>query len=578
MWRLLIVTFVFTSNFLLTKSISVNVPDDAWWKDILIYQIYPRSFMDSDGDGIGDLNGITSRLEHIRESGASALWLSPIYKSPQVDFGYDISDFTDIEPDFGNLGDFRQLVNRAKSLGLRVFLDLVPNHSSDQHDWFKKSVRRIKPYDDYYIWRDGKIINGTRFPPSNWLSSFGGPSWEWNEIRGQYYYHQFAVAQPDLNYRNPQVRKEMENVIRFWMDQGVDGFRIDAIVHLFEDESLRDEPLSRRPGVRPDEYDYLEHIYTRDLDEIYDVAADWHKLAEEYSRVHKTASKYMIVEAGIDIALNVRYYDVGVDPFNFIFTLEIHDDSPPSTYVEKIQSWLDNVPHGNVPNWVTGNHDNSRVASRFGRDGERADQITMIALLLPGITVIYNGDEIGMRDRPMSYEETVDPAGCNAGPERYSTHSRDPARTPFQWDNTTSAGFSTNRRTWLPVNDNYHYLNLLSQQENPVSHFNIFKSLARLKRTALLRLGQTEVSTDKHDKVLGLVRRLPHRAPLALVINMVNEPIALDLRSWMHLPDNMNIYAASVHSDLPVGASVRTFDFILPGAAAVVLSGPDLFV
>ncbi|XP_014233426.2 maltase 1-like [Trichogramma pretiosum] len=553
---------------------AVELPDNPWWKNILIYQVYPRSFMDSDGDGIGDLNGITSRLEHIRETGATAFWLSPINKSPQKDFGYDISDFTAIDPQFGTIDDFRALMKRAKSLGLKVLMDLVPNHSSDQHEWFKKSVRRVKPYDDYYIWRDGKMVDGVRSPPSNWLSSFGGSSWEWNEERGQYYYHQFATAQPDLNYRNPALKKEMEKVLLFWLEQGVDGFRIDAVVHLFEDEQMRDEPLSRRPGFNSDEYEYLDHIYTRDLDETYGVIAEWRKLMNDFAREHKTQAKYGILEAGNVLSLNMKYYDSGMDPFNFMFTLDIHKDTPPEEYVQRIQELLANIPYGQLPNWVIGNHDQPRVATRFGR----ADQMSMLALMLPGLTVIYNGDEIGMVDRPLSWEETVDPAGCNAGPEKYNQRSRDPARTPFQWDNTTNAGFSFGRKTWLPVHENYHHLNLLDQQQAPISHFKTFKRMIRLKQSELVQTGFTEISTSLDGQVLGLVRRLPHRSPLVLLINFSEDMIFLDLVEWMHLPERLNIYATNVESNLRLGATVFTENFLLPAAASVVLAGDDLDV
>ncbi|KAL7288039.1 hypothetical protein TKK_0017835 [Trichogramma kaykai] len=565
MRAIVVIVNLFIIQFL--TLILAATPESSWWKNILVYQIYPRSFMDSDGDGIGDLNGITSRLEHIRETGATAFWLSPIYQSPQKDFGYDISDFTAIDPQFGTIDDFRALVRRAKSLGLRVLMDLVPNHSSDQHEWFKKSVKGIKPYDDYYIWRDGKIVNGVRSPPNNWISIFGGPAWTWNEERGKYYYHQFVAEQPDLNYRNPGLRNDMNNVLRFWLEQGIDGFRIDAIIHLFEDEKLRDEPLSRRPGFNSDEYEYLDHIYTHDLDEMYDVVDEWRQLMDDFSRQNKSATKYAIVEG-----TSLKFFDHGVDPFNFMMTGEFNKNTNPEYCARRINEYLSQIPYGNMPNWVVGNHDGSRVASRFGR----ADQMSMLALMLPGLTVIYNGDEIGMVDRPLSWEETVDPAGCNAGPEKYNQRSRDPARTPFQWDNTTNAGFSFGRKTWLPVHENYHHLNLLDQQQAPISHFKTFKRMIRLKQSQLVQTGSTEISTSDDGRVLGLVRRLPHRSPLALLINFSEDTIILNLMKWMHLPERLNIYAASVESNLRVGAMVRPGNFLLPAAASVVLAGDDL--
>ena len=544
-----------------------------WWENSIIYQVYPRSFKDSNGDGIGDLNGIASKLEHIRDAGAKALWLSPIYSSPQVDFGYDISNFTDVDPNYGTLKDFDNLVAKAKALGLKVLLDLVPNHSSDQHEWFKKSVKRIKPYDNFYVWKDGKVgPNGKRLPPNNWISIFTGPAWTWNEERKQFYYHQFASAQPDLNYRDPILRKEMENVLTFWLDRGVDGFRIDAIIHLFEDALLRDEPRSNRPGVLPDDYDYLIHLYTKDQDEIYNLTSSWRQLMDKHSETHKSDKKYAIVEAGSPLPLMMKYYTVGVDPFNFMFIGALNNNSRASDYVREIRTWMDNMPIGNSANWVIGNHDNRRVASRLGYNSNRADQLSMLATILPGITVIYNGDEIGMVDRHMTFEETVDPAGCNAGRDRYESKSRDPARTPFQWDNTTSAGFSTNPKTWLPVHQNYKTLNLAAEKVAVTSHFKVFQTLAKLKKSLTVRTGQLEISTDKNNTVLGVVRRLPYYAPVVLLINISDKAVKLDLRPWLHVPDSMRIHAASVKSGLKEQI-VKTGEILLPGAASVVLGG-----
>lgn len=571
MWRVIL------SGLALIAIHQTEVNSAEWWDNSIIYQVYPRSFKDSDGDGVGDLNGITSKLEHIRDTGATALWLSPIYESPQVDFGYDISNFTRIDPQYGTLDDFHQLIEKAKSLGLRVLLDLVPNHSSDQHDWFKKSINKVKPYDKYYVWRNAKTSeNGTRLPPNNWLSIFGGPAWTWNEKRKQYYYHQFASAQPDLNYRDSKLRAEMDNVIKFWLDQGIDGFRVDAIIHMYEDKNFRDEPLSNLPGIPPDDYLYLTHPYTKDQNETYNIITRWRKIMDDHSAAHETDKKFGIVEAGSPLPLQMKYYAHGMYPFNFMFTAEFNKNSKPSEIASKVKELLVNIPRGESTNWVVGNHDISRTGSRYGP--KRIDQMSMLAAVLPGITVIYNGDEIGMLDRPMSWEETVDPAGCNAGPERYEQKSRDPARTPFQWDNTTSAGFSTNPETWLPVNENYVERNLKQQETDKVSHFKVFQAIAKLKSTSeVVKSGQLEISDD-NDKVLGVVRRLPHRVPIALLINVTDEPVKLNLATWLHLPDTVKVYAASVGSGLNVGQRVKTSHFELPPSATVILAGRNLSV
>lgn len=553
-----------------TLALGVQSISNDWWRDAIIYQIYPRSLKDSNGDGIGDLNGITSKLAHIKDIGADALWLSPIYSSPQVDFGYDISNFTDIDPQYGTLADFTKLVNQAKALGLKVLLDFVPNHSSDQHPWFKKSIQRIKPYDDFYIWRDGKIVNGVRKPPNNWLSIFKGSAWEWNSQRGQYYYHQFAIGQPDLNYRNKDLRQAMNDVLTFWMDRGVEGFRVDAILHLFEDEKLRDEPRSNIPNVPVDEYLYLNHIYTRDLNETYEIARDWRNLLDDYASKHKTDSMFLIVEASLTPPIMKKYFESGCNPFNFMFVNDFNASSTAVDFKRAIDRWLDNVPKGNVSNWVTDNHDNHRSGSKFGE--KKSDMITMLALTLPDISVIYYGDEIGMLDKNLTWEETVDVAGCNLGPDRYYLASRDPSRTPFQWDNTTSAGFSSNKTTWLPVHENYKNLNLANQKIEPISHYKVFKAMTMIKKKLpIFRRGSVDVILITKD-ILGVVRRLEGSSPVALLINMGIKDQVVDAHSWLNIPEELVTYTASVNSQIKPNTRVNTSTLKLPGSASILLA------
>lgn len=405
----------------LVASNSIQEEGKDWYKNSLVYQIYPRSFKDSNGDGIGDLKGITSKLNHVVDIGVDAIWMSPIFTSPQKDFGYDISNFTDIDEEYGTLADFDELVARAKSLGLKVILDFVPNHSSDQHQWFKNSIKRVKPYDEYYIWRDARSINGSRTEPNNWLSAFGGSAWEWNEERQQYYLHQFVAGQPDLNYHSAALRNEMKNVLTFWMNRGVEGFRIDAINHMYEDSRFLDEPRSGKPNTPENDYDYLDHIYTKNLPETYDVLKTWRELLDHHSEGADT--KMILTEAYADFDLTIKYYLSGSTvPFNFMFMGDLNKKSSAADFKRYIDRWMNNMPSGAeyVPNWVVGNHDNHRAATRF--EG-RADQLSMLALVLPGVSVIYNGDEIGMVDRFFTYLETKDPAGCNAGPDRYC-HNR----------------------------------------------------------------------------------------------------------------------------------------------------------
>ena len=559
--------------FALFALLVVAEPSTDWYKrGTVLYQIYPRSFKDSNGDGIGDLNGITSKLEHVKDIGAKAVWLSPIFSSPQVDFGYDISNFTNIDSDYGTLADFDRFVAKARYLRLKVILDFVPNHSSHEHPWFNKSIQRIKPYDEYYVWRDAKIVNGNRHPPNNWLSNFGGSAWEWNDLRQQYYLHQFARGQPDLNYHSERLNQEMMNVLTFWMNRGVDGFRIDAINHLFEDPNFRDEPKANVPGVPDDDYDSLLHIYTKNLNETYEVLKRWRKLLDDHSDNSNSESKITLTEAYANHEQTVKYYTSGVTPFNFMFIGELNNQSSAADFKRLIDRWVSSVPKGKVSNWVVGNHDNHRVATRFGT--RRADQISMLSMLLPGIAVIYNGDEIGMEDRNFTYKETIDPPGCNAGPERYYIKSRDPERTPYQWDNTISAGFSTTNVTWLPVHSNYKYLNLAAQKQAAVSHYKVFKALAALKDKSAVAHSYLNV-LELSKNVLAVVRSIGSRAAV-LLINFSETSVTVNVKSVLNVPSDLLVYTSSVGSEVVIGTRVDSANIRLPGAASVVYTTPNL--
>ncbi|KAK9296542.1 hypothetical protein QLX08_009492 [Tetragonisca angustula] len=549
--------------------------DINWYKNIIVYQIYPRSFKDSNGDGIGDLNGITSKLEHVVDIGAKAVWLSPIYKSPQVDFGYDISNFTDVDPSYGTLADFDRLIAKAKKLKLKVIMDFVPNHSSNQHPWFQKSIRKVKPYDAYYIWRNAKIVNGKRQPPNNWLSNFGGSAWQWNDVRKQYYLHQFAAAQPDLNYRNAALNQEMKNVLSFWMNRGVDGFRIDAINFMFEDAKFRDEPRSNKTGIPKDDYDSLVHIYTKDQNETYVTLQGWRKLMDEHLNHTKSDPKLILTEAYTTHDLTIKYYNAGSNvPFNFMFINQLNNESSAMDFKSLIDKWVKTVPKGKVPNWVVGNHDNHRVATRFGR--RRAEQIIQMSMILPGISVIYNGDEIGMVDRNFTYSETVDPAGCHAGRNRYYLKTRDPERTPYQWNNSTSAGFSTKAKTWLPVHPNYKNLNLKAQKKVYYSHYQHFKSSANLKKQAVVARGSLKVIIYPRYKILSISRTLGFDTVVTL-FNFDKVSVTLDAKTALPFPSDLVVHTVIGASDFRLGTIISTDSITLPESSAIVFTTPNLF-
>lgn len=331
------------------------------------------------------------------------VWLSPIFKSPMVDFGYDTQDYREIHPEYGTMEDFENLIKKAKQVGVKIILDFVPNHTSDESEWFKQSIDGIPPYDNYYVWNDGipNSVTGKKDPPSNWLSAFRYSAWEWNEVRQQYYLHQFAIAQPDLNYRNPAVVKEMKEVLKFWLAKGVSGFRIDAVPFMYEIEAdpitggYKDEPRNPAPETCPDSNDhcYLQHVYTQDQPETYDMLYQWRELCEEFKKEHGGDTRILMTEAYTSLPNIVRFYGNGQRngshvPFNFELISKVNGNSTAKDFNDRIQDWFDAMPNDNriYANWVMGNHDNKRLASRYPK---RADLINMLLQTLPGIAVTY---------------------------------------------------------------------------------------------------------------------------------------------------------------------------------------------
>ncbi|MQA89470.1 MAG: DUF3459 domain-containing protein [Gemmatimonas sp.] len=441
----------------------------VWWQRGIVYQIYPRSFQDSNGDGIGDLPGITSRLDHFRWLDVDAVWISPIYPSPMADFGYDVADYTDIHPIFGTLDDFDRLLEEAHGRGLKIILDFVPNHTSVEHPWFKESRSSWdNPKRDWYIWQDPALDGG---PPNNWLSNFGGPAWTLDEETGQYYYHAFLPEQPDLNWRNPEVVNAMLDVLRFWLDRGVDGFRVDVIWHLIKDEHFRDNPENPdwSPGDNP--YDAVVSLYTADRPEVHDIIVHMRRLFDEYE------GRVLIGETYLPVERLVHYYgedQAGVHlPFNFQLILADWDAANVS---QLIQEYEEALPAGGWPNWVLSNHDQHRIASRVGL--EQARVAAMMLLTLRGTPTLYYGDEIGMRDVEIPAELVQDPWEKNVPGKGLG---RDPERTPMQWSREPNAGF-TRGVPWLPVSKEYPSTNIEAQRDDPHSMLSLYRRLIDLRR------------------------------------------------------------------------------------------------
>lgn len=556
---------------------SVTAQKD-WWESASFYQIYPRSFQDSNGDGIGDLNGITSRLGYLKSLGVTAFWLSPIYPSPMADFGYDISNFTDIHPSFGTMDDFKRLVDEAKKLQLRIILDFVPNHTSDEHEWFKKSVKGENGYKDFYVWQDAKP-GSDQAPPNNWVAAWYGSAWQWNEDRQQFYLHQFHKKQPDLNYRNPAVVQAMKDVLRFWLDQGVDGFRIDAVPWLFETVGFPDEPLSGQ-STDPLSQNYLNHIYTLDQPETVDMVYQWRELMEQYKKEHNTSTKILMTEAWSSLDVVKTYFNDSNNrqgsqmPFNFQLIMRLDQNSKASDFKVVIDSWIDIIPPGHVPNWVLGNHDKRRVSSRMGGD-HMVDIMAMIELTLPGITVTYQGEEIGMHDVDISWADTKDPAACQLTEETYQEGTRDPARTPFQWDASVNAGF-TNATVipWLPLAPDYPLVNVKVQQESKQnSHLKVFLELMKLRATNTLIWG-SYTSLVLGNNVYAIMRAFPNDKRTFVVLTNIGSTVETVDATKLdgNIPTDLVFRVVCTSSKHVVGETVSAKNIEMQPYEAVVLS------
>lgn len=440
-----------------------------WWQSGVIYQIYPRSFQDTDADGVGDLNGITRRLDYLADLGIDAIWISPVYPSPMADFGYDVADYTDIDPLFGTLADFDALLSAAHARGLKVILDFVPNHTSQAHPWFADSrASRTSPKRDWYIWRDPAPDGG---PPNNWLSEFGGSAWDYDAATGQYYYHAFLAAQPDLNWRNPAVVAAMHDVLRFWLDRGVDGFRIDALWHVIKDDAFRDNPPNPdfRPGMNP--HSQLTQLYTGDRPELMEVIAAFRALADSYG------ARVLIGEAYLPLDRIAAYYGTQNDgvhlPFNFTLLTAPWRAAELGALIAAYEAA---IPEGGWPNWVLSNHDRPRVCGRLGPDQARV--ATMLLLTLRGTPTLYYGDEIGMAQVEIPPERIRDPYEKNVPGLGLG---RDGARTPMQWDDGPFAGFST-VEPWLPLAPDFTEVNVKAEQGEAGSMLTLTRALLALRR------------------------------------------------------------------------------------------------
>ena len=524
--------------------------DQTWWKHAVVYEIYPRSFQDSNGDGVGDLNGITQRLDYLQGLGIDAIWIAPMYPSPQVDFGYDISDYENVDPQYGTLADFDRLQAEAKKRGIRICLDMVLNHTSDKDKWFVESASsRTNAKADWYVWNDGISAgaagvsdfqrrytqdgpSGKVVPPNNWVSGFGGSAWEWVPARQQFYYHEFYKQQPDLNWRNPAVEAAMFGVMQFWLDRGVAGFRLDAIPSLFEDPQLRNNPVQGGTNAQGDPN--VGDVYTNNLPEVHDVIRRMRAMVAKYP-----GDRVLIGETYLPNTMELDKWYGGAAKNELQLPMDMlvgfgANTKLSAAYFRQYINEVETQVHGSQPLLVFDNHDNVRSINRFGdgvHDVEIAKVIATVLLTTRATALTYYGAEIGMPTTPPTRKEDVkDPIGITGWPKE---KGRDGERTPMQWAPGPQAGFSTNARTWLPVAPDYTTVNVQTETGAPDSLLNWYKQLIALRRSsgALHNGGIVMLNRDDAD-VLAYERTAPAgQAPVVVLMNMSAQPktVAVDM-------------------------------------------------
>ena len=504
----------------------------AWWQRGVIYQVYPRSFQDTNGDGVGDLGGIERRLDYLADLGVDALWISPIFASPMVDFGYDVSDYTDIHPMFGTMADFDRLLTAAHARGLRILLDFVPNHSSDQHRWFLESrSSRTNPKRDWYIWRDPAPDGG---PPNNWISDFGGSAWEWNAPTGQYYYHAMLREQPDLNWRNPALKAAMLDAMRFWFDRGVDGFRVDILWHMIKAADFRDNPPNPdwKPGMA-DMHKVLQ-LHSTDQPEVFGIAAEMRALADSYG------DKLLVGEIYLPVERLMAYYGKQGEGVHLPFNFQLIDASWDAAALHRmVAEYEAALPSGGWPNWVLGNHDRPRIASRVGHAQARV--AAMLLLTMRGTPTIYYGDELGLADVTIPPGKVQDPRELR---EPGLGFGRDPVRTPMPWDTSPRAGF-TNGDPWLPLNPDWPTRNVAAEAADAASILSLYRELLTLRRAhPALSVGSMRL-LSAHGHVLAYERTMGDDR-IVIGLNLSHETQPFDLPEGRALLTTGGDYAPGV--------------------------------
>ncbi len=520
-----------------------------WWKNAVIYEVYPRSFQDTNGDGIGDLNGITQRLDYLKDLGVDAIWLAPVYPSPHVDFGYDISDYKNIDPQYGTLADFDRLVAEAKKRQIRVIMDMVMNHTSDQHPWFLESrSSRDNPYRDWYMWHDpsagsgqapGQTAISKGAPPNNWQSLFGHSAWQWDEKTRQYYYHKFYIQQPDLNWNNPKVHAAFEDIVRFWLERGVGGFRFDAITTLFEDPSLADEGVvidkNGKPVINAYGDPQLDGSKTDNQPGLHEVVAEMRATAEKFDTNQFPGTRVLIGETYLPNIgeLKKMYGTAGNPEFQLPMDTQVAfiDKLDVTVFRSKLTDAETRLDSG-IPLLLFDNHDNPRLDLRYGdgvHDTEIQRVLATILFASRGASLMYYGDEIGMKTTPPRRKADVkDPIGITGWPKE---KGRDGERTPMQWNGSTNAGFTTGT-PWLPVPPSAATVNVRAEEQDPDSLLAWYKALIRLKKTVPAFAHGANIMLDtENTAVLSWLRQAPGTTQVVVSVNFTAEPQTVNLGS-----------------------------------------------
>lgn len=527
---------------------------EPWWRGATIYQIYPRSFLDTNGDGIGDLPGIVAKLEYVASLGVDAIWVSPFFKSPMADFGYDIADYRAVDPVFGTLADFDRLVAAAHGLGLKVIIDQVLSHTSDQHAWFQESRQsRTNPKSDWYVWADARA-DGT--PPNNWLSIFGGVAWTWEPRRGQYYLHNFLSKQPDLNFHNPDVLRASLDNLRFWLERGVDGVRLDAINFCFHDKLLRDNP-PRPPNERrargfnaENPYGHQWHEYNNTQPEMLPLLESLRKLLDEFPDAMALGE----ISSDDSTATVAEYTQPGRLHMGYSFEL-LSTESSPRHIRATVEDLMRRAPQS-WPCWTISNHDVERVVSRWGRNGPPqphfATQLTALVCSLRGSVCVFQGEELGLGEADVPYEALRDPYGIAFWP---TFKGRDGCRTPIPWDSSERAGFSTGE-PWLPVPEQHRALSVAAQERDPTSALHGFRRLLEWRRRHRLLIHGDIEFLAATESVLAF-RRFDDQEAMLVAFNLSPQSATLTL-------PGLAVGRALVGHGLPDG-SLESATLTLPG-------------